>query len=188
MARDDNPRRTAPNFTPVPVRYRHDGWTPQRQKAFIQALAETACVAEACKRVGMSARSARNLRERGDASLFRDAWDAALSCSAIHLVEESALTRSIHGVPRPIFYKGEQVGEWRHFDERMTMWLLRYRHPRKYGAWRDQLPPPEDAEEDTETAHLDWLLKEFDAQIEDEEEAEDGPENPFPPADDTGTS
>ncbi|HEX2763027.1 MAG TPA: hypothetical protein VHM92_04155 [Allosphingosinicella sp.] len=28
-------------FTPVPRRYRHDGWTPERQVAFIEALADT---------------------------------------------------------------------------------------------------------------------------------------------------
>jgi hypothetical protein len=172
MARYDEPGRDAPDFTPVPVRYRHDGWTPQRQKAFIEKLAETACVEEAARRVGMTPQSARALRRRSDASLFRDAWEAALSYSSIHLVEESAMKRSIHGVARPIFFHGEQVGEWRYFDERLTIWLLRYRHPRRYGAWRDQHPPAADPAEDTEAEHLDWLLNEFDEQIM-EEKAED---------------
>ena len=30
------------------------GWTAERQIAFIEALAETACVEEACRRVGTS--------------------------------------------------------------------------------------------------------------------------------------
>ncbi len=34
-------RPPLPDFAPVPRRYRHDGWTPERQKAFIEALAET---------------------------------------------------------------------------------------------------------------------------------------------------
>ena len=39
-----------PEFTPVPRKYRHDGWTAGglgrggRQKAFIEALADTDCV------------------------------------------------------------------------------------------------------------------------------------------------
>src|SRR5690606_36739735 len=135
------------------------------QKAFIQALAETACVEEACKRVGMSPRSAYNLRERRDALLFRDAWDAAVGYSAIHLVEESAIKRSIYGVPRPIFYHGEQVGEWRHFDERLTLWLLRYRHPRLYGAWRDKSGPPPESDEDEEIERFPILVEEFDVLI-----------------------
>jgi hypothetical protein len=40
-------------------------------------------------------------------------------------------------VARPVFYKGEQIGERRHYDERLAMFLLRYRDPVRYGAWRD---------------------------------------------------
>ena len=47
----------APAFTPVAVRVRHDGWTPARQVAFVQALAATANIEEACAAVGMSPRS-----------------------------------------------------------------------------------------------------------------------------------
>ena len=36
-------------FEPVKLRPRHDGWTAERQYRFIQALAETGCVEEACR-------------------------------------------------------------------------------------------------------------------------------------------
>ena len=49
------------------------------------------------------------------------------------------LSRAINGVPRPIFHKGEQVGEYRHYDERLTMFLLRYRDPTRYGKWLDRI-------------------------------------------------
>src|SRR3954447_11364488 len=61
-------------FTPVPLRYRHDGWTAQRQVAFLKALAATSCVADACKAVGMSRDSAYDLRARPSAIAFRAAW------------------------------------------------------------------------------------------------------------------
>lgn len=48
------------------------------------------------------------------------------------------LSPAINGVSRPVFYKGEQVGERRYYDERLTMFLLRYRDPFRYGKWRDQ--------------------------------------------------
>ncbi len=48
-------------FTPIPLRARHDGWTAEKQIAFIEALAETACVDHACRRVGMSDSSAYRL-------------------------------------------------------------------------------------------------------------------------------
>lgn len=61
------------------------------------------------------------------------------------------------------------------------MWLLRYRHPRRYGAWRDQLPPPTDPEEDAEAEQLDWLLGEFDGETgengENGDEASDDGDN-----------
>src|SRR4051794_6273609 len=127
-------------FTPVRLRYRHDGWTPEKQIAFIEALAETACVEAAARRVGMSVASAYALRNRPCARAFRDAWDAALDMGMQRL-EQAALSRAINGVARPVFYKGEQVGEWRQHDEKLTMFLLRYRRPQRYGAWRDRLPP-----------------------------------------------
>lgn len=54
-------------FTPVFTRNRHDGWTKQKQVGFIDALAETACVTDACRAVGMSTESAYTLRRRYDA-------------------------------------------------------------------------------------------------------------------------
>src|SRR6218665_2421676 len=41
-------------FTPVPRRYRHDGWTPERQGAFIHALADTGCVDRAARVVNIA--------------------------------------------------------------------------------------------------------------------------------------
>lgn len=135
---DKEPRR--PPFAPVPVRARHDGWTPDKQRLFIEALAETACVEEACAHVGMSRRSAYTLRRRFDAFEFRFAWDAALD-HAVSRLGDAALSRAIHGVPVPHYYQGELVGEHRRYDERLTMWLLRYRDPVRYGKWRDGQKP-----------------------------------------------
>lgn len=62
---DDN------SFDAVPVRYRHDGWTPDRQLAFIETLSGCGCVDEAARGVGMSRNSAYALRRRPDAQAFR---------------------------------------------------------------------------------------------------------------------
>ena len=119
-------------FDPVPVRPRHDGWTVDRQYDFITALAETGMVEAACRRVGMSRSSADKLRWRADGAHFRRAWEMAIDY-AMHRIEEDAHRRAREGVARPIFYQGEQVGEWRHFDERLTMFLLRTYRPERYG-------------------------------------------------------
>ena len=126
-------------FEPVPVRPRHDGWTTERQLAFVEKLADTNSITAACKHVGMSRESVRRLRRHPLGRAFRDACDAALDCSYAEL-EEAAMERCKNGVARPIFYKGEQVGEWRHFDERLTMFLLRFRRRHRFGPEADSLP------------------------------------------------
>jgi hypothetical protein len=137
------PSHKEPNsFAPIPLRSRHDGWTAERQTAFIEALAESACVEEACRRVGMSDSSAYRLRRHPEGALFREAWDAALDYG-IHRLEQAALSRALNGVARPIFRSGEQVGEWRYYDERLTMFLLKSRRPARFGKWMDKLLPPD---------------------------------------------
>lgn len=131
-----NPEPPPTDFDPVPVASRHDGWTPEKQIAFIEALAECGCVLEACRRVGMSPTSAYALRRRVDAQSFRIAWDAALDF-AVRRLSDAAFSRALNGVTRPVFYQGEQIGERVYHDERLTMFILRYRDPRRYGAWLD---------------------------------------------------
>lgn len=138
MTDSTQPESPVPSFSPVPTRARHDGWRPERQVEFIHALAECGCVEEACQRVGLSASSAYTLRRRPEADSFRLAWDAALDY-AVRRLSDAAFSRALHGVARPVFYKGEQIGERRHFDERLTMFILRYRDPVRYGAWLDQM-------------------------------------------------
>ena len=139
---------TAPPFDPVPVQPRRDGWTPDRQRGFIEALAATACVEDAARAVGMSATSAYNLCARSDAVAFRAAWDAALDFAAGHL-KAAVFSRAIHGVPVPHYYKGELVGEHRRYNDRLAMFVMNH-----YGMG--------DAEEVRGRSvryfrHLDWL-------------------------------
>lgn len=126
-----------PDFEPAQTRPRWDGWTPDRQVAFIEALAETACVAAACRAVGMAERSAYALRARADAVSFRNAWDAALDY-AVRRLSDAVLSRAINGVAVPVFFQGEQIGEKRYYDERLAMFVLRYRDPLHYGKWLDR--------------------------------------------------
>lgn len=123
---------------PANRRARHDGWTPDRQQAFIEALAQSACVTEACRTVGLSKQSAYALRMQPAAQGFRIAWDAALDLGIRRLTDE-CLSRALHGVPVPHFYQGQQVGEHRRYDNRLAMFLLRYRQPLTYAATLDQM-------------------------------------------------
>jgi hypothetical protein len=149
-------------------RPRHDGWTAQRQEAFLKALAASGCVTHAARSVGMSRQSAHNLYNRPSAFAFRRAYDAALDC-ALRLVEDEAWSRAIEGVPRPIFFQGEQVGEYRHYDEKLTMFLLRTRRPHRYAMPLKLVPPAppagcadEGGDPDEAIGALDWNLGELE--------------------------
>lgn len=66
-----------PAFTPVPVRHRKDGWTPERQLQYVAALARTGHAGKAARAVGMTEQSAAKLRRRPDAASFDAACAAA---------------------------------------------------------------------------------------------------------------
>lgn len=139
------------HFTPVPRKYRHDGWTPERQRAFIAALAETGSVSHAAKALNMSAEGAYYLRRQPGADEFRAAWEAALDYGVRRLLDVT-MERAIYGVPVPVFHKGEQVGEKRWYNDRLAMFHLRHRLPERYGA----LVPPARGTKSPETIQREW--------------------------------
>lgn len=114
---------TPTDFLPVPVRARHDGWTPQRQREFIEGLADTGCVLAAAARVGMTEQSAYRLRRRRDAGAFDAAWEAALE-RGLQRLTAIAFERAINGTPKRIFYHGELVAEERAYSDRLLIHLL----------------------------------------------------------------
>ena len=72
---------TAPNSSgrrPNPRKPRRDGWTPERQLRFLEALVDRRSVANAAATAGMSRESAYRLRRRSGAELFATLWDRAL--------------------------------------------------------------------------------------------------------------
>ncbi|WP_419828234.1 hypothetical protein [Sphingomonas sp.] len=133
----------APHFAPVPrATCRYDGWTYPRQRAFIKALAETGSVARACLAVGMATVGVYLLRKADGAGEFAAAWDEAQALG-VQRLHDIALERAIYGVPRPIFYKGEQVGEERRYNDRLLNAVLRHHDPEGWGAsqQRSRVPP-----------------------------------------------
>jgi hypothetical protein len=105
------------------LRNRPDGWNPERQRRFLEELAECGIVHEAATRVGMTRRSAFRLRHRAEGTAFAAAWEQAIrmGMKRIHSV---AFERAVRGVPKPIFYHGKQVGEQRIYDHRLLIRLL----------------------------------------------------------------
>jgi len=110
-------------FTPVPAK-RHDGWTESRQRDFIEQLACLGLVSAAARAAGMSPKSAYALRKRAGAESFAAAWDAAVGEGRARAVD-IAIERALTGVAQPIFYRGRQIGERRHYNETLVIAALK---------------------------------------------------------------
>lgn len=131
---EKNKKGTIPTFTPVPRKCpRHDGWTPERQRGFIEGLADCGSVTAAARAVGMTPDSAYVLRRHPEAGEFRQAWDAALGCG-VQRLEDVAMERAFHGIEVPVYHFGQVVGTRRVYNDALLMFLLRNRAPRRFSA------------------------------------------------------
>lgn len=118
-------RPPLPDFTPVPRKYRHDGWTPERQKAFIAALADTGSVSRAAAMVNMAQANCYTLRRAAGAESFRRAWAAALDFGVARL-KDIAFERAIDGYLVPVFVAGKLMGFRRKHNDALLMFCLRH--------------------------------------------------------------
>ena len=118
-------RPPLPDFTPVPRKYRHDGWTPERQKAFIAALADTGSVSRAAAMVNMAQTNCYTLRRAPGAESFRRAWEAALDFGLARL-KDVAFERAIDGYLVPVFVAGKLMGFRRRHNDALLMFCLRH--------------------------------------------------------------
>jgi hypothetical protein len=110
-------------FEPVPLRYRSDGLTPQKQREFVEALADCGVVREAAARVGVTEQAINRVRRRSDARAFDRACEAAQIFGARRL-RSIAWERAIEGTLKGHYYRGERVGEERVYDNRLLTYLL----------------------------------------------------------------
>ena len=113
-----------PPFYPVPTRTRRDGWAEQRQADFLGMLAETGSVMGACEAVGMSRKSAYQLRARPKAESFAAAWDAALGLPVRRVTIDDLHFLAYHGLIRPRFRGGKYIGSRQKRDHSALLRLL----------------------------------------------------------------
>lgn len=142
VADDDAP--TAPiaynpaDYRWVPVRRvpRLDGWTEEKQRRFIETLADTGLVNVAARAVGMSREACYQLRRSGQGAAFARAWDDARH-HAGGLIEDITFERAILGVEHEVCNDaGEVVGARLVHDNRLLKYLLSHLKPERYGAAR----------------------------------------------------
>jgi transposase-like protein len=111
-------------FDPVPrLRRRRNGWTEERQRAFIAVLQLCGSISAAARAVGMSPRSAYRLAEADGADSFARAWDAAFA-EGIARMRADALDRSIHGSLVPVYRGGRLVRVEHRRNDRLAIALL----------------------------------------------------------------
>jgi hypothetical protein len=100
-ARDPESPLSIPRFDPVPPRPCGDPWTPERQIAFIAALAQSGCPRAAAARVGMSLGSAYRLYRRSGAAGFRRAWDKVVAGPAPSRRAQAGPRKAARPLPLP---------------------------------------------------------------------------------------
>ena len=133
------PAGQLPTFSPVPRKCtRHDGWTPARQSAFIEALADTGSVHAACKAVNMSSEGAYALRRQPGAESFRKAWERALDLG-VQRIEDVAMDRALNGVDEPLYSYGKLIGTRKRYNDRLLMFMLRNRAPERFAQGKANL-------------------------------------------------
>lgn len=98
-------------------------WTPQCQRAFLEALAYSGSVMRAAAEVCKSARSAYNLRFRRDGAAFRMGWDAAILVSR-YALHDMLMDRAINGQEESSSKQDDGSTLRGRFDNRLGMNLL----------------------------------------------------------------
>ena len=136
-------------------RNRLAGWSAERQRVFLETLAETGSVHLASSAARLSARSAYRLRTRSPA--FATCWDSALQLSVGRL-SAIVFDRAINGRIEQLFEDGVLVGERRVPSDRLLTWLLARLDPRRFA-----LPSEQRGDADPQAAAVAAFPAQLDA-------------------------
>ena len=112
---------------------RRNSITPDRQRAFIAALAATGIVTQAARQIGASLEALYKLRHLPGAEGFSAAWELAID-RGIARLEDCALERAIEGEERVLLRGGEVIARWRRHDTQLLMFLLRQRRGKRWNS------------------------------------------------------
>jgi hypothetical protein len=131
-AAGEEPAAKAMPFDGIPLessRRRLAGWSAERQRLFLNTLAETGSVHLAANAARLSARSAYHLRTRSPA--FAAAWNAAQQL-AVGRLSAVAFDRALNGRVEQVYSDGVLVAEKRVPSDRLLTWLLARLDPKRF--------------------------------------------------------
>jgi hypothetical protein len=123
-----------PEFSPAPTRKRQAGWTADKQRTFIERVALTGNIGEACALVGLSSTSYYNLCTKPGADSFVAAVNAARILAASSRGAAIAWDRAINGRVERFYKDGELVLERRIPSDYLLTWLLARLDPLNFGS------------------------------------------------------
>jgi len=101
----------------------------KRRKRFLDNLRESGNVTGAARTTGISRQTAYD--HKATDPDFSTAWDHAME-EAIDALEAEARRRSMEGVERPVFHRGQQCGVIRQYSDTLLIFLLKAHRPGKF--------------------------------------------------------
>src|SRR5690606_10953200 len=101
----------------------------QRKSRFLAELARMANVSAAAKKAGVPRSTAYDWYKADEA--FAAGWDDAVEV-AVDSLEKEAWRRARDGVLKPVYQKGEKVGQVREYSDQLMVTLLKAHRPEKY--------------------------------------------------------
>ena len=108
---------------PRRLRQRHDGWLPDKQRAFLEAIARGFTVEQACRFVGMSPASAYAFRNRAAGAAFALGWHAANLRARDHIAD-ALLARAIDGQVETTTRPDGSTYSRHRYDNRLAVTML----------------------------------------------------------------
>ena len=134
---------------------RRNSITPDRQRAFIAALAATGIVTQAAREIGASLEALYKLRHRKGAEEFSAAWDLAIDRGVTRL-EDCALELALRGEELPIVSAGQLLGTFRKHNFAHIRFMLSQRRGARYGQQGGGSSMPEKGTPAYERLRAEW--------------------------------
>jgi hypothetical protein len=121
--RGGRPHPAELDFDPASTRHRHDGITPEKQREYVEALADTGIARYAAARIGVSPQAINRLRRKPEAKSFD------LACAAAHRlgarrIHDVGWERALEGQIKRHYYHGQLAGEERVYDNKLLIYLM----------------------------------------------------------------
>ena len=111
------------DFDPASTRHRVDGITPEKQREYVEALADTGIARYAAARIGVSPQAINRLRRKPEAKSFDLACAAAQRLGG-RRIHDIGWERALEGQIKRHYYHGELAGEERVYDNKLLIYLM----------------------------------------------------------------